>query len=158
MRKTVAVACAAALSLTLGLAGCAGQGSGTQEASSDSATASAESTSAEAASGQNSAAVAATTSEEAAAIEEALNLANMGAEWTYSEDASAWTLTPVVAVVNPEIQDEQGVSVCVPGAYVTGIDTDERTHKLHIGTSYATKIANNSALSLTSDTGTPLCG
>ena len=58
------------------------------------------------------------------AIEAALNLANMSAEWTYSEDADAWTMSSVTAVTNPEIEDEQGVSVCVPGAYVKGIDTD----------------------------------
>lgn len=62
--------------------------------------------------------------EEMTAIEEALNLANMNAEWTYSENADAWTLSIVTAVTNPEIEDEQGVSVCVPGAYVKGIDTD----------------------------------
>ena len=26
--------------------------------------------------------------------------------------------------IYPELPDQQGVSVCVPGAYVTGIDTD----------------------------------
>ena len=57
-------------------------------------------------------------------IEEALNLSNMNAEWTYSEESDAWTLTPVTAVTDPEIEDEQCVSVCVPGAYVKGIDTD----------------------------------
>ncbi len=58
------------------------------------------------------------------AIEESLNLANMGAEWTYSDSADAWTLSVVTAVTNPEIEDEQGVSVCIPGAYVKGVDTD----------------------------------
>ena len=58
-------------------------------------------------------------------IEAALNLANNEAqEWTYNSDADAWTLSVVTAVVAPEIEDEQGGSVCVPGAYVTGIDTD----------------------------------
>ena len=57
-------------------------------------------------------------------IESALDLSNMNAEWTYDEDSDAWTMTPVTAVTNPEIEDEQGVSVCVPGAYVKGIDTD----------------------------------
>ena len=56
-------------------------------------------------------------------IESALNLANMNAEWTYSDSADAWTMTSVTSVTNPEIEDEQGVSVCVPGAYVKGIDT-----------------------------------
>lgn len=57
-------------------------------------------------------------------IEKALDLSNMKAEWTYSEDADAWTMSSVTAVTNPEIEDEQGVSVCVPGAYIKGIDTD----------------------------------
>jgi len=58
------------------------------------------------------------------AIENALNLSNMDAEWTYSDTSDAWTLSIVTAVTNPEIEDEQGVSVCVPGAYVEGVDTD----------------------------------
>ena len=62
--------------------------------------------------------------DEMTAIENALNLANMNAEWTYSDSADAWTLSIVTAVTNPEIEDEQGVSVCVPGAYVKGIDTN----------------------------------
>jgi len=62
--------------------------------------------------------------DEMTAIEEALNLANMNAEWTYSDSADAWALSIVTAVTNPEIEDEQGVSVCVPGAYVKGIDTN----------------------------------
>lgn len=57
-------------------------------------------------------------------IEKALDLSNMNAEWAYSADADAWTMSSVTAVTNPEIEDEQGVSVCVPGAYVKGIDTD----------------------------------
>ena len=62
--------------------------------------------------------------EEMTAIETALNLANMNGEWTYSDSSDAWTLSAVTAVTNPEIEDEQGVSVCVPGAYVKGIDSD----------------------------------
>lgn len=73
-------------------------------------------------SGSNSAA--ADKTDEMKAIEEALNLANMNSEWTYSEDSDAWTLSVVTAVTSPEIEDEQGVSVCVPGAYVKGVDTD----------------------------------
>lgn len=58
-------------------------------------------------------------------IEETLNLANNEEqEWTYSADADAWVLSIVSAVAYPEIADEQGVSVCVPGAYVAGIDSD----------------------------------
>ena len=105
------LACAAcAFALAAGLAACSGQGA-SGGASTGSAT-----------SGTTSATV--QEASDSAAIEEALNLANMGAEWTYSSDADAWTLTPVVAVVNPEIEDQQGVSVCVPGAYVKGVDTD----------------------------------
>ena len=59
-----------------------------------------------------------------AAIEAALNLDNMDQEWTYSAEADAWTLSVVTAVTRPVIEDEEGVSVCVPGAYVKGIDTD----------------------------------
>ena len=58
-------------------------------------------------------------------IEETLNLANNeNQEWTYDKDADAWVLSVVSAVAYPEIEDQQGVSVCVPGAYVTGIDTN----------------------------------
>lgn len=58
-------------------------------------------------------------------IEETLNLANnKEQEWTYTKDQDGWILSPVAAVAYPEIEEEQGVSVCVPGAYVAGIDTD----------------------------------
>ena len=56
-------------------------------------------------------------------IEETLNLANNAdQEWKYSN--GAWVQTPVSAVAYPELPEQQGVSVCVPGAYVTGIDTN----------------------------------
>ena len=59
------------------------------------------------------------------AIEYALNLKNNPDQvWTYSADSDSWTLSVVMAVTNPVIENEEGVSVCVPGAYVTGIDTD----------------------------------
>ena len=62
---------------------------------------------------------------DAAYIEQTLNLANNpNQEWTYSAEADAWTLSVVSAVAYPELPDQQGVSVCVPGAYVAGIDTD----------------------------------
>ncbi len=67
---------------------------------------------------------AASDSAEKADIESALNLANIMPEWTYSEDADAWTMSVVTAVTNAELPDYQGVSVCVPGAYVKGVDTD----------------------------------
>ena len=59
------------------------------------------------------------------AIENALNLANNpDQEWTYHSGADAWVLSVVTAVTNPVVENEEGVSVCVPGAYVKGIDTD----------------------------------
>ncbi len=59
------------------------------------------------------------------AIEAALNLANNpDQEWTYKSGTDAWVLSVVIAVTNPVIENEEGVSVCVPGAYVKGIDTD----------------------------------
>ena len=57
-------------------------------------------------------------------IESALDLKNMDQEWTYSASPDAWTLSIVTAVTKPVIAEKEGVSVCVPGAYVTGIDTD----------------------------------
>lgn len=58
-------------------------------------------------------------------IEEALNLKNNAdQEWSYDSSANAWVLSIVTAVTNAELPDQQGVSVCVPGAYVKGIDTD----------------------------------
>ena len=69
---------------------------------------------------------ASTSAEEQAYIEETLNLANNEeVTWTYMEDADAWVMSIVSAVAYPELPDQQGVSVCVPGAYVAGIDTDE---------------------------------
>lgn len=76
-------------------------------------------------------------------IEAALDLSKMSAEWTYSEDADAWTMSSVTAVTNPEIEDEQGVSVCVPGAYVKGIDTDGDGTEDVTGESTSTSVTGN---------------
>lgn len=58
-------------------------------------------------------------------IEYTLNLANNeNQEWSYSENADAWGLPIVSTVAYPKIENQQGVSACVPGAYVTGIDAD----------------------------------
>ncbi|MCD8191147.1 MAG: hypothetical protein LUD78_13195, partial [Clostridiales bacterium] len=58
-------------------------------------------------------------------IETTLNLANnTDYTWSYDSGADAWVMSIVSAVAYPEIEDEEGVSVCVPGGYVTGIDTD----------------------------------
>ena len=63
--------------------------------------------------------------EEKAYIEETLNLANNDeVTWTYASGADAWTMSVVTAVVDPILPNQQGVSVCVPGAYVVGIDTN----------------------------------
>ncbi len=62
---------------------------------------------------------------DSATIEAALNLANNDEqEWTYDSDTDAWVLSVVSAVADPVLPDYQGVSVAVPGPYVTGIDTD----------------------------------
>lgn len=91
--------------------------------------------------------------DEMRAIETALNLANMNAEWSYNENANAWTLSVVTAVTKPEIEDEQGVSVCVPGAYVKGIDTngDGKVDKTS-GTANGTLVIDHNA-SVTSSNG-----
>lgn len=58
-------------------------------------------------------------------IEQALDLSRNGLqEWAYAPDADAWVMSVVSAVAYPELPDQQGVSVAVPGAYVIGIDTD----------------------------------
>ena len=58
-------------------------------------------------------------------IEETLNLANNpDRKWKYDKDTDSWTLSEVSAVAYPQIPEKQGVSVCVPGRYVKGIDTD----------------------------------
>ena len=46
------------------------------------------------------------------AIEAALNLANNpDQEWTYNSSADAWVLSVVIAVTNPVLENEEGVSV-----------------------------------------------
>ncbi len=58
-------------------------------------------------------------------IEQTLNIANNSElTWSYTSSDNAWVMSVVSAVAYPELADYQGVSVAVPGAYVTGIDTD----------------------------------
>lgn len=65
------------------------------------------------------------TAADSAAIEAALNLANnTDYTWSYDSSSDSWTMSVVTTVVHPVIEDEQGVSVNTPGAYVTGVDTD----------------------------------
>ncbi|MCR5825898.1 MAG: hypothetical protein K6G54_04985 [Oscillospiraceae bacterium] len=116
MKRWMALVLSAAMALGL----CACGGSGTQSAETAEQTEQTEQT-------QQTEQVqesAETTHGDHSDIETALNLCNMGQEWTYSEDADAWVLSIVTAVTMPEIVDQQGVSVCVPGAYVKGVDTD----------------------------------
>lgn len=98
MKKTIAILLAAAL--LLGLAAC---GSSPAETTvSESATGeTAESTSAETTTEEITETTAAICdSEEKAGIEEALDLSNIKPEWTYSEEADAWTMAVVTAVTN----------------------------------------------------------
>jgi len=67
----------------------------------------------------------ATGSETISAIETALDISqNDAITWTYDSASDSWTMSITSTVTNPEIEDEQGVSVNVPGAYVKGLDTD----------------------------------
>jgi hypothetical protein len=97
----------------------------------------------------------ATSDETRTSIESALNLANMGASWSYAD--GAWTMAPVTAVTNAELPDEQGVSVCVPAAYVTGIDTDGDGVADVTADSYSESVTGNlvidHAASVTSENG-----
>ncbi|MCR4796163.1 MAG: hypothetical protein K5898_13545, partial [Ruminococcus sp.] len=110
------------LALSVVLAGCSNKDSSDESSSSTEESAASSSADVSTADSENSDSTAAVSSDKTA-IENALNLANMNAEWTYSDSADAWTMASVSSVTNPEIEDEQGVSVCVPGAYVKGIDT-----------------------------------
>lgn len=84
------------LSLAAGLCACGQEASGTEVEETASAVADAE---------------------KKAYIEETLNLANNAdLTWTYSADTDAWVMSIVSAVAYPELPDQQGVSVCVPGA------------------------------------------
>ena len=117
MKKTIAILLA--LTLVLGLAAC--------RSSSGETTTNDNSTPQTADNSQSQSAdttVVTADSAEKADIENALNLASIKPKWTYSENADAWTMAIVTAVTNAELPDYQGVSVCVPGAYVTGVDTD----------------------------------
>lgn len=49
---------------------------------------------------------------------------NENQAWTYQSAADAWVLSVVPYVAYPVLKDYQGFSVAVPGAYITGLDTD----------------------------------
>ena len=125
MKKVTAILLA--LTLVLGLAACGSSPGETTSTDNSKSAATGDSTSETADSSQSQSADATVTtadSEGKAEIEAALNLANIKPEWTYSENADAWTMSIVTAVTDAELPDYQGVSVCVPGAYVKGVDTD----------------------------------
>ena len=66
-----------------------------------------------------------TTEKDRKEIESCLNLANnQEVTWSYDKESNSWTMSVTSAVANPELEDYQGVSVNVPGTYITGIDTD----------------------------------
>nr|MCR5031954.1 hypothetical protein [Lachnospiraceae bacterium] len=119
--KLLATALAMTMAISLSACGVADSSTDMQDQTGATAASSEEGT---AATDTTETVLAAEKTEEMLAIEESLNLANMSATWTYSEEDDAWTMEAVTAVTNPEIEEEQGVSVCVPGAYVKGIDTD----------------------------------
>lgn len=127
MRKKI-VAAFLTMAMTMSLAAC---GSDATETSSDtvsdaeSSADAAVSNTTETAAKTASASLEATSEEERASIEETLNLANNTSyTWSYDADADAWVMSIVTAVAYAELPDEQGVSVCIPGAYIKGIDTD----------------------------------
>ncbi len=106
-KKVLSFMLASVMAASVALTGCSSSSSSSESTGSESSTA----------------AVADTETQEY--IEETLNLANNeDQEWTYDSDADAWVLSIVSAVAYPEIEEQQGVSVAVPGAYVAGIDTD----------------------------------
>ena len=123
------------MTLTTSMIGCAGSNTETNETSQD-VSAAAGSTSQEDISTQETtseeettevatSSLAATSAEDRKYIEKTLNLANNEeVTWSYDSEADAWVMSIVTAVANAEIEDEEGVSVCVPGAYIKGIDTD----------------------------------
>ncbi len=67
----------------------------------------------------------ATSSDTISEIESALDISqNEKISWTYDSQSDSWTMSVTNAVTDPEIEDDQGVSVNIPGAYVKGLDTD----------------------------------
>ncbi len=125
-KQVLALGLSGALLLSMCACSSNSEDSGTESASaSESTTSESTGTASESTATTSSGSAEATSSEAQAYIEETLNLANNAdQEWTYSSGSDAWVLSVVSAVAYPEIEDEEGVSVCVPGAYITGIDTD----------------------------------
>ncbi len=117
MKKFTALLCALAMALSLAACGSTSSDVGSAESASASE--------ADSETGSASASEAQAVSSDKEYIESTLNLANnTDYTWSYNSGADAWVMSIVSAVAYPEIEDEEGVSVCVPGGYVTGIDTD----------------------------------
>ena len=93
----------------------------------------------------------ATSSATKSEIEEKLNLANnTDYTWSYDSSSNSWIMSIVTAVVNPEIEDEQGVSVCVPGEYVKGIDTNRDGTEDVTSSNYSEAVNGNMIIDTTS--------
>ncbi|MCD8218533.1 MAG: MSCRAMM family adhesin SdrC [Clostridiales bacterium] len=104
------IACTCVLAMTVSLAACGSASSDTETSVS---------------SEESAAAGTQTTASDKEYIESALNLANnTDYTWSYDSGSDAWVMSIVSAVAYPEIEDEEGVSICVPGGYIAGIDTD----------------------------------
>lgn len=57
-------------------------------------------------------------------IEYTLDLDHQDHTWTYYETGNTYSLSVVSAVAYPVLPDYEGVSVCVPGVYVKGLDKE----------------------------------
>ncbi len=121
MKIKMLLALVLVLALTIGLCAC---GSNTGTADDTTGTSGQEESQSADTSGETDNTNTVSDSEDKDDIESALNLANINPEWTYSDSSDAWTMEIVTAVTNAELPDYQGVSVCVPGSYVKGVDTD----------------------------------
>ncbi len=111
--------------IVLGLSGCSTENDDESTAASSETDDSVETTVSDTQTDDTEAVTPATVVSDKETIEYTLNLANnTDYTWSYDSGADAWVMSIVSAVAYPEIEDEEGVSVCVPGGYVTGIDTD----------------------------------
>lgn len=122
MKRKQIMAIIISASMSIGITAC----NGTSETASGTGTTPETAVSSETSSGTETATGISPTDEETRKeIEDTLNLANnREVTWSYDSSSDSWTMSVTCAVTNPELEDYQGVSVNVPGAYVEGIDTD----------------------------------
>ncbi len=122
MKRKQIMAIIISASMSIGITAC----NGTSETASGTETTPETAVSSETSSGTETATGISPTDEETKKeIEDTLNLANnREVTWSYDSTSDSWTMSVTCAVTNPELEDYQGVSVNVPGAYVEGIDTD----------------------------------